>query len=417
MRILLINQCFYPDVVSTAQHLTDVAVGLVDRGHQVTIITSRRGYDDPSLRFPGNENWKGIRIIRLGSLGLGKATRWRRALNFGSFILACSFRLIFMRGFDVVLGLTSPPLVSVLASLFVRLKGGRFFYWVMDLNPDEAIAAGWLRKDSFVEKTFSALSVYSFKQSEKVFVLDRFMKEHVINKGISDDKLVVIPPWSHDSTVGYNHKGRLSFRASHGLTDKFVVMYSGNHSPCHPLDTILSAARKLSNNAEIAFCFIGGGSEFNKAKVFAERYGLNNIMCLPYRPLDELSASLSAADLHVVAMGDRFAGLVHPCKIYNIIALGKPFLYVGPRESHISDIMSQIKNKEDARAALHGDTEAVVSHICDAARNNFDYKSFSSSELAGRFSMQALLPKMIDVLESAEKDEQPCNTPASDFIS
>ncbi|HEX8088888.1 MAG TPA: glycosyltransferase, partial [Blastocatellia bacterium] len=123
MRILLINQCFHPDVVSTAQHLADLALSLVARGHEVTVITSSRGYDDPDLRVPASENWKGVSVIRVGSLGLGKTSRWRRALNFGSFMLACIFRLIFMPGFDAVLGLTSPPMISVLASLFVRLKG------------------------------------------------------------------------------------------------------------------------------------------------------------------------------------------------------------------------------------------------------------------------------------------------------
>ncbi|HVG21309.1 MAG TPA: glycosyltransferase family 4 protein [Blastocatellia bacterium] len=417
MRILLINQCFHPDVVSTAQHLTDVALSLAERGHEVTVIASNRGYDDPDLRFPASENWKGVRVIRVGSLGLGKASRWRRALNFGSFMLACVFRLAFMPKFDVVLGLTSPPLISVLAALFVSLKGGRFFFWIMDLNPDEAIAAGWLRRDSSAARILSRLLTYSLNRAEKIFVLDRFMKDRVVGKGIPDQKLVVIPPWSHDSAVRYDHGGRLSFRAEHALTEKFVVMYSGNHSPCHPLDTILSAARELSSHEEIVFCFVGGGSEFNKAKAFAARHGLSNIVCLPYQPLDKLSASLSAADLHVVAMGNPFAGLVHPCKIYNILAVGKPFLYVGPQESHVSDIASRMENEGDALVARHGDTEAVADQIRDAARRNIDRNISLTSELARCYSMHALLPKMVDVLESARKDSQPCHSPASDFVS
>jgi colanic acid biosynthesis glycosyl transferase WcaI len=417
MRILLINQCFHPDVVSTAQHLTDLALSLVERGHEVTVIASGRGYDDPSLRFPARENWKGVQVIRVGSLGLGKASRWRRALNFGSFMLACISRLIFMPGFDAVLGLTSPPMISVLASLFVRLKGGQFFFWIMDLNPDEAIAAGWLRKDSLAARALSRLLVYSLNGSEKIFVLDRFMKDRVIGKGVPEQKLVVIPPWSHDSAVRYDHEAGLSFRAGHGMAGKFVVMYSGNHSPCHPLDTVLSAARELRAREDVVFCFVGGGSEFNKARAFARANGLSNIVCLPYQPLEKLSASLSAADLHVVAMGDAFAGLVHPCKIYNILAVGKPFLYVGPRESHISDIASRLENNEGARAALHGDVAAVVGHIRDAARRNVDRKDTLTSGLARCYSMRVLLPRMVDVLETAQKADRPCESPASDFAS
>ena len=87
MKILLLNQCFYPDVVATAQQLTDLAVGLTKEGHRVTVIASDRGYDDPSKRFLRRETWNGIKIIRIPSLGLGKAAKWRRAANFASFLL------------------------------------------------------------------------------------------------------------------------------------------------------------------------------------------------------------------------------------------------------------------------------------------------------------------------------------------
>ena len=72
MRVLLINQCFYPDPVATAQHLTDLAVGLAEAGHRVTVLASSRGYDDPMRRFPVQEMWNGIDIQRIWTPGLGK---------------------------------------------------------------------------------------------------------------------------------------------------------------------------------------------------------------------------------------------------------------------------------------------------------------------------------------------------------
>src|SRR5207237_10841865 len=60
VKVLLLNQCFYPDVVSTAQHLTDLALELSARGNEVTVVTSRRGYDNSQIRFPARETWKGI---------------------------------------------------------------------------------------------------------------------------------------------------------------------------------------------------------------------------------------------------------------------------------------------------------------------------------------------------------------------
>lgn len=399
MKVLLLNQCFYPDVVSAGQHLTDLAVGLAERGDDVTVVASRRGYDNPQMRFPKKEVWKGIRIIRLPSFGLGKRAKWRRAFDFASFLTSCVARLIMLPRYDVVLAMTAPPLISFLAALFVKLRGGRFIYWVMDLNPDEAVAAGWLREDSFVAKILQTILIYALKHAETIVVLDRFMKQRIIDKGVSPEKIKVIPPWSHDTDVYFEREGRANFRARYGLTDKFVVMYSGNHSPCHPLDTMLDAAERLSVNPKIVFAFVGGGSEFQKVKRFARSRSLKNIICLPYQPLDKLAASLSAADLHVVVMGDEFTGIVHPCKIYNILRIGTPFLYIGPEESHIVDVLANLEGEGIAHVARHGEGEKVASMIEKSANEAARMEVESEMVLAERFSMDALLQPMIDALE------------------
>src|SRR5947208_335142 len=121
MRILLLNQAFYPDVVSSGQHLTDLAVGLAQAGHDVTAVAASSGYDDPSRRFRYRENWNGIDIIRIPGTRLGKARRWRRAVDFGSFLTLCLLRLLTLKSFDVIVAMTSPPLICALAALLARL--------------------------------------------------------------------------------------------------------------------------------------------------------------------------------------------------------------------------------------------------------------------------------------------------------
>lgn len=399
MKVLLLNQCFYPDVVSTAQHLTDLAVELADRGHEVTVVASRRGYDDPSVRFSRGEVWKGIKIVRIPTLGLGKGAKWRRALGFGSFIACCVWRLMFLPRYDAVVALTSPPLISFVGALLVKLRGGRFFFWVMDLNPDEAVAAGWLKEKSATARLLQRLLLYSLHRASRILVLDRFMRERVVAKGLPERQVVVIPPWAHNDQVGFDAAGRRAFRAEHGLAGKFVVMYSGNHSPCHPLDTVLGAARRLAGRPDIAFCFVGGGAEFDKVKAYARAHGLKNILCLPYQPLSRLSASLSAADMHLVVMGDAFKGIVHPCKIYNILVTGSAFLYVGPAQSHVADIVSRLEGSGSAFVAGHGQVEEVVGHIVTCAGREGAARSAQAVALAREFTREALVPRMVAVLE------------------
>lgn len=395
MRILLINQCFYPDVVSTAQHTRDLSSALAARGHDVTVVASSRGYDDPSIRFPAREDWNGVHIFRVPCLATGKGTRWKRALNILSFFLTAFWRLIAMRRFDVVIALTSPPLISALAAAFVRIRGGRFIFWVMDLNPDEAIAAGWLNKESRTARLLEAALRLSAQTAEQIVVLDRFMKERFLAKGIAAPKLSVLPPWSH-SEVYYDPEGREAFRDRHGLTGKYVVMYSGNHSPCHPLDTILHAARQLADNPDIVFCFVGGGSEYPKVRAFATLHSLTNVICLPYQPLAELSASLSAADLHVVVMGEPFAGLVHPCKIYNVLEIGIPALCVGPASSHLADIARANPGIPIAQFG-HGDVAGVVERV--EAGKLATTPNQGMREAARLFSADRLMTRYTELIE------------------
>src|SRR5258706_14060726 len=95
--------------------------------------------------------------------------------------------------------------------------------WLMDLNPDEAIAAGWLKPDSIPARLLEALSRHSMRQADKIIVLDRFMKERIVAKGLLESKIAVISP-ARDDSVKFDAEGREAFRRRHSLTEKFVVM-------------------------------------------------------------------------------------------------------------------------------------------------------------------------------------------------
>jgi len=399
MNILLLNQTFYPDVVSTAQHAADLASRLVAHGHAVTVLTSNRAYDNPDKKFPTSEVWNGVKIERVSATGLGKKAKWRRLADFGSFLLNCCQRLTRLEKFDVVIALTTPPLVGFLGALFSRFKGGKLVYWVMDLNPDQAIAAGWIEETSAIARLLKGMLQYSLQKAHRVIVLDRFMEGRILAKGVSPDKVVITPPWSHDTAIQYSEEARDRFRFEHGLDGKFVVMYSGNHSPCHPLDTIMEAALQLKTRPDIKFCFVGGGSEHSRIKTFANTNNLGNVVCLPYQPIEKLSSSLSAADLHLVVMGNKFVGIVHPCKIYNILALGSRVLYVGPPETHVTDMCPDTAKGKWFYAAQHGDTARVVREILAAAGAPCP-KSTEQVAIAARFSQDILLDRMIESIES-----------------
>jgi glycosyltransferase involved in cell wall biosynthesis len=442
VKVLLLNQTFYPDVMATGQYLTEVAVRLVEGGHEVTVVTSRRAYDHPETQFPKRETWRGIRIYRVASTGFGKGAKWRRAVDFASFLALCALRLAVLPKHDVVVALTTPPLISFLGAMLARLRRSRFFYWVMDFNPDEAIAAGWLRPGSLAARALEWMSRFSLRQSKKVIALDRFMRDRIVAKGIAPAQVAVIPPWSHDTEVRFDPEGRERFRKAHGLDGKFVVMYSGNHSPVHPLDTLLAAARQLASDPGIVFCFVGGGSEWRKIKEEMEEgrkqkaeiggqgaedggqwpedrssstetgagepdfsfqlsaFSFSNVICLPYQPLGQLAGSLSAADLHVVVMGNAFVGLVHPCKIYNILGVAAPVLYIGPRPSHLSEMLDELDHEHPCAAVAHGEVDRVIREIERLRRDSRSTSRLTPTRVRSLFSQEVLLPRLVEELES-----------------
>jgi glycosyltransferase involved in cell wall biosynthesis len=51
---------------------------------------------------------------------------------------------------------------------------------------------------------------------------------------------------------------------------------------------------------------------------------------------ESVPARLAAADVHLISLRDEWAGLVVPSKFFASLAVGRPVLYAGPRDSEIA---------------------------------------------------------------------------------
>jgi hypothetical protein len=242
------------------------------------------------------------------------------------------------------------PLAGLIVAAWHR---SALVYWLMDLNPDQAVAVGLVSRTSVTARLLDWLNRRVLRRAQTVIALDERMAERFVAKGAMYGELLVIPPWGglNEATTGAAPAS--AFRVANGLQDRFVVMYSGNHSLCHPLGTLLDAAERLQDDPRFIFVFVGGGR--GKAEVEGRR--LPNVLSLPFQPRETLADSLSAADVHVVAMGDNMLGISHPSKIYGILAVGRPVLYLGPPESPAAKI---VERHQLGWSLRHGDVEAAV---------------------------------------------------------
>ncbi|HUB24882.1 MAG TPA: glycosyltransferase family 4 protein [Tepidisphaeraceae bacterium] len=400
--LLIFSQTFVPDPASVGQHMADVAIELARRGRRVRVYASARGYDDPSRQYPKRENLQGVDVRRLPFASFGKKSILTRALGTFTFQFQVLMRGLFTPNLGGIFFSTSPPLVGVIACMIGLVRRRPVAYWAMDLNPDQLIALGKLTPGSITARFLERINRWILNRSALVIALDRFMAERLKQRADLDGKLLVMPPWPHEDRLDSIAKEANPFIAEHGLAGKFVIMYSGNHSPSNPLDTLLEAAAALREEDRLRFLFVGGGVGKKAVEEFARQRGLGNVICLPYQPLENLKYSLTAADVHVVSLGQQMAGIVHPCKIYGAMAAGIPVLFLGPSPSHISDLLEA--HPIGWRVA-HGDISGAIATIreivaTDPARRR--QMGNAAAEVLGKDLSQSLLcGRFCDQLEWA----------------
>lgn len=356
-KLLIISQVYVPDPAAVGQHVADVAEEMVRRGWQVVVYAAARGYEDPSQRYASREIRNGVDVRRLPLSSFGKGSIAVRLLAQTSFVAQAVLRGLCVPRVSAVLVSTSPPFAGFAGAVVGLLRRLPFVWWVMDLNPDQMIVTGKLRATSLLARAFDWMNVFTLKRAAAVIALDEFMAARLTAKRDVGEKLHVIPPWAHENHLEVVAHDANPFRTEHGLADKFVVMYSGNAGITSPLDTLLESASRLRDDDRIRFVFIGGGVVKKRIDALVATEKPPNIVSLPYQPLDRIKYSLSAADVHVVSIAPEAVGVVHPCKIYGAMALGKPVLALAPRNSHAGDIISR---HGCGWICEHGDADSLV---------------------------------------------------------
>ena len=404
--ILILTQAYVPDPSTTGQHLHEAAAALAGRGHAVRVFAADRGYNDPARKYPARETRDGVEIRRLplSSFGKGGGLPVRAAAAL-SLVVQAVARGLFSGKSDAIVVSTHPPLCPIAALILSWLRGTPICYWVHDLNPDLAIGMGVLRKGSLPARLMNRLNRLTLGRATRIVVLDRFMARRVRRTLDAPAKIAVVPPWPHNDHIERIEHVDNPWRREHVGEGRLVVMYSGGYTLAHPLDTVLRAALRLRDEGRFEFLFIGEGSGKREIEATIERKRPGNIRSLPFQPLETLHYSLSAADVHVVSVGDGTVGLSHPSKIYGAMAAGRPILLLGPSPCHATDIIGEHDIGWHIR---HGDVDGVVSvlqEIRRTSRGQLDRMGRTAQELVRRhYARDALRARFCDEVEAVLGD-------------
>jgi len=371
-RILFLNQYYWPDHASTAQHLTDLAESLAARGHEVHVVCSRGGYREGTPRAPRLESHEGVTIHRVDATSLGRRSSARRMIDYLSFYLRATGLGLRLPRFDVVITLTTPPILGLIGTLLRRLKGSRHVYWSMDLHPDASRALGRMGRRNPVVRALSWLSDAVYRRADKVVVLGAYMADRVLAKGVRPDRLTTIPVWSRSDEIYPVESDGHPLRADLGLAGKFVAMYSGNLGLAHAFGEFLAAARRLRDRDDVVFLFVGDGPRLAEVRAVQRAEGLANIRFLDSYPRSMLHASLSLADVHLISMREEMTGIVVPGKLYGAMASGRPTIFVGPDHCEVADTIRQAACGATVRP---GDVDGLVAALEGYAADPEDARS------------------------------------------
>jgi len=359
-RILFINQYYWPDHASTAQHLADLAESLTERGYECHVLCAQGRYEPGAPRPPAHEIHEGVHIHRVPATSLGRRGTWARMTDYLSFYAGAIVKAMVLPRCDAVVTLTTPPIIGLVGTLLRWLRGSRQVYWSMDLHPDASLALGRMSATRLFPQFMSWLSGFVYRQADRVVVLGPYMADRIALKQVAAERVVTIPVWSRREEIYPIPRGANPLRKSLGLQDAFVAMYSGNLGLAHTCEEFLIAARRLRHRDDIVFLFVGGGPRLREVEDARDREGLTNIRLLDYFPRVQLHASLSLADVHLVSMRPEMTGIVVPGKLYGVMAASRPAIFVGPEHCETADT---IRHAGCGFTIAPGDAGSLVSAL------------------------------------------------------
>lgn len=409
-RIVFLNRFYDPDESATAQMLTDLATGLARHGRDVAVVTSRQRADDARAALPARETRDGVTIVRVRTARFGRRRIGGRTLDYLTFQLSAAAALVgLLREGDVLVAMTDPPLLSVMALPVARHKRARLVNWLQDLYPETATALGILPPAGRITRLLARWRNRSLQAADSNVAIGRRMAALVRALGVPARRVALIPNWADGEAIRPLAHRDNPLRTTWFPQDDFVVAYSGNMGRAHALEGLLGAAGLIAGAAarpgegvaaRVRFLFVGSGQQEAKLRMDAAAAGLGNVTFQPFRPRSGLRQSLGLADLHVVALKPRLEGLIVPSKLYGALAAGRPVLFLGAADSEVSELLA---THDCGTAADPGDPLAIADKIL--ARARAPELCQRQGENARRlfeetFSRRAAVQSWVDLLEA-----------------
>ncbi|EHR0217400.1 glycosyltransferase family 4 protein [Clostridium perfringens] len=340
MKVVLVSEFFYPYKTSTQKILTELAEDFVEYGLEVDVLTTKNAYREEKQDLGKYEIYRGINIKRVFSTEGNRDSKIGRLLNYITFTTSVFFNLLFKKNYDKILFVSNPPLVPFIGYLIKKLRGKNYIYLVHDIYPDVAEKLGVIKKGSIISKVMNYMNKKIYTNAERIIALGKDMKSVIVDKGVDEEKIEIVTNWA-DSRVNYEKEVDKNFYKKYRLENKFNILYTGNISKVHAIDTIVEVAKILKNEEDIMFTFVGDGNRKQDLIKLKEKEDLRNIQLENYMFGEEYNNLLNCANLFITTLQQGIEGLGVPSKTYTYMSVAKPLIAIMSENSEIGSMVNQ----------------------------------------------------------------------------
>jgi colanic acid biosynthesis glycosyl transferase WcaI len=355
-KFLLISQVFYPDQVSTANLFTGLCAKLAEDKIEVEVWSAHPSYTE-SARQPRHLIYKGIKIIYLPSTNFNKRSLIGRFFNSLTFTISSSLNLLFSREKTAVWVHTTTPFIGILLCRICSIRKRKLIYILLDIFPEGLIRLGNVSRRNLLIKFWQRQFIIALKKSEKIVAIGRDIKKYVIE--ICQEcstKIEYIPNWQDDNLIFPVEFDKNEFILEKGIKDKFVVQYSGNIGIWNEVRT-LGKAVKIDTD-DVFYIFVGDGVRKEELLNEFELEIQKNVLLMPFQKSDNFNNVLNASHVHIVTLKKGLEGIAVPCKIYGILASGRPVIALVPDNSEIAFVVREencgiVVNPEDTDGLIN----------------------------------------------------------------
>lgn len=336
-KIWLISEIYYPVLTSTGHIITEIAEHLAKENNNINVICTGSKYNETTnYKFIQNEIRNNVNIHRVNSGNINKNNIILRIIRLfcASFMLFLKTLRLVKKG-DKLYVVTNPAFFLILLPIIKKIKKIQYTILVHDVFPENLVAIGKIKKNSFLFKITKVIFDWAYSLSSTCIVIGRDMKEIIEAKTRNKPRVVLITNWADEKEVYPNDKVNTKIINEHALSDKFVFQFAGNLGHAQGLDNILEAIKLITNN-KLHFIFIGTGAKSDTIKSFIQNNPLSNVTLVGFQHRNEQNDFLNACDVSIVTLNQGMFGLGVPSKSYNIMASGKPIIIVADKNSEIS---------------------------------------------------------------------------------